>query len=152
MCGGSPSAVLFFVMPILALLASLFYCIPQTFEKFALWKKTEKPTWFSVSVFFGFASTVFVLFFYVVYFQVYLHYKLLVHSEILKLTILLITIWLSYAVFIPKTLLYFQHWHSRKKPMDFSRMIFFGLFSFYFLSMIFLELLISSVGLFNHGK
>src|SRR5579872_4035515 len=121
MCRCSIHSLLFFLMPILPLIACLLYCIPEMFAKFELWKKNHISGWFSVSVFLGFATITSLAFFYLAYFQIYLHYKALIQSEILKLALLVATIWLSYAVFIPKTLWYFQHWHRHKRSIDFSR-------------------------------
>ena len=142
--------VTFFLLPIFGLLASIFYGIPQTDRFFRSWKKTHNHNWFSSAVFLGFASLTFILFFYLTYVQIAFHYKALLHSEIVNTATFFIVVYLTYSLFIPKTLYFYERWKLTKRKTHLSMMSFFGCLSFYFLSLLFLQLINSAIGIFQN--
>jgi hypothetical protein len=141
-----------FILPLLGLICSLLYCIPEAFVTYRKWKETDKPVWFSVSVILGFTSLSLLLLAYLFYIRAYLYYKSYIGSGFLELIAFLFFVYISYLLFIPKTLHFFQKWKKTHKPINFSAMIFFGFMSLYCLSILFVRVLISVLGVFNDGS
>lgn len=137
-----PEALVYFGLPLFAWLAAMFFGIPQSIRLFHKWKTTQNPRWFSSSIFLGFASLVFWLFFFTTYMRLTYDYETRIQSWLLRLLLFIVLICAAYSVFLPKTIIHFERWKKGKKLVELSLSLFFGTLSFYVLTLIFCRTII----------
>jgi len=131
---------------------SLFILVPLLLTAYKRLKETQKPTYFSEVVILSALLFSLLAFAYLAGMRYSMNYEQYLNSEILQFVVGLALIFLTSALFLPKTFSNFKNWKKTKKSIYFSGMMFFAFMSFYCLSVLFLKLIISALGMFVYGR
>jgi hypothetical protein len=143
------ACVSFFLIPLSALLVAFFILVPLLLSSYQRLKKTQRSACFSEVVIL--ASLLFSLlrFVYLVCIRYSLNYEQYLNGEILRFIVGIALIFLASTIFLPRTYSNFKNWKKTNKSIHFSLMLFFGFLSFYCLSILFLKLIVSGLGIFK---
>lgn len=140
---------LFFLLPILFLVVSFFLSIPKSLESLQKLTHSHKAADFRDVVFWISLSFFFLSAVLVTWLRLSLHYEPHI-SQFLRFIIGIGFIYLTFYFFIPKTYHFFQRWKTSKNPTYFSKTILFGFASLFFLSLLYLRMILSATGI-NHA-
>jgi hypothetical protein len=135
----------FWLLPILVFLGSVFWALPKSFDFFQKWRRDHKYDHFSSAVFLGFGVLSFLIFSFVVWFNLLCKYEARISSPFLQILSVVVVAFLAHKLFIQKSLHHYEKWRQAKTSSHLSLMVLFGFFSLLFLSFIFLRLVISAL-------
>ncbi len=136
----------FVLLPLLLLAISLFIFIPQMLTALQRLERNQREADFSLMVFWGVLTAVFLLFSYLVFVRFYFDYLLVLQSEVVRVGVSAGLLVLTFGLFVPKTFLYFRNWRKNQKSLDFSLTVLFAWLAFLCLSCVFFRLFLLRIG------